>query len=182
VLAAVHGPLQPSRASVEEADKAVLSVIFAQQPDWEPLLQTVLEQCICLKHYPRCVVEVVLQTVFNDGSELSCALHAAVAALMDAGIAMYKLPIATTMVIDNDGLCLDPSLDEERQTMATLVTNNLNADQVVACVGTKLSLEQLLQCQEAASRATPAVVAFLRLAIEQKVQRQAKTVFVGCTN
>ena len=141
-----------------------------------------------MEEYGRCVIEVVLQTIRNDGSELSCAVHATVAALMDAGISMTRLPMAITMALsvsrdhgddDEAVLLLDPNEEEEQhQTSLTLITSSLEPDCMLGsiCEG-KMSLERLLACQEAASRATPAVLAFLRLAIEQKVMRQTQTLW-----
>ena len=187
VLAAVYGPIAPQRASVERHDGVVLSVIFTGYREYESLLQTVLEGCICssASQYNRCVIEVVLQTINDDGSALSCALHATVAALMDAGICMKRLPLATTISLPSQEeellLLLDPNREEEqRQSTLTIITSNVEPDRILGTMGDgKVSLEQLLACQEAASRASPAVLAFLRLAVEQKVQRQSKTLWAA---
>jgi hypothetical protein len=45
------------------------------------------------------VVEIVLQLIQSDGSVLGALLHAAVAALMDGGIDLLYLPIATTCLV-----------------------------------------------------------------------------------
>lgn len=189
MLAAVYGPIAPQRPSVEESDSAVISIIFNGRREYESLLQTIVEGCICVEEYARCVIEVVLQTIRDDGSVLSCAVHATVAALMDAGIAMTRMPLATSVALSVSGahggddddavLLLDPNEEEEQhQTSLTLITSNLEPDCLLGsmCEG-KLSLERLLACQEAASRATPAVLAFMRLAIEQKVIRQSQTLW-----
>ena len=181
-------PIAPQRPSVEKPDLAVISIIFTGHREYESLLQTILEGCICAEEYGRCVIEVVLQTIRDDGSVLSCAVHATIAALMDAGISMTRLPLATTIALsvsrdngnnDEAVLLLDPNEEEEQhQTSLTLITSSLEPDCMLGsiCEG-KLSLERLLSCQEAASRATPAVLAFLRLAIEQKVMRQSQTLW-----
>ncbi|KAI2488627.1 polyadenylation-dependent snoRNA 3'-end processing [Fragilaria crotonensis] len=103
VLAAVYGPIAPQRPSVEKSDSAVISIIFNGRREYESLLQTVLEGCICVEEYARCVIEVVLQTIRDDGSVLSCAVHATVAALMDAGIAMTRMPLATSVALSVSG-------------------------------------------------------------------------------
>lgn len=183
ILAAVYGPIAPQRPAVEKQDSAVLSIIFTGHREYEALLQTVLEGCICVNQYGRCVIEVVLQTINDDGSILSCALHAIVAALMDAGISMKRLPLATTISISQEEeLLLDP-IQEEEQTTMTLITSNSEPDRLLGSTGMgKLSLDRLLACQEAASRASPAVLAFLRLAVEQKVTRQSKTLWAASSN
>ena len=102
VLAAVYGPIAPHRASFETPYAAVISVIFNGCREYEGILQTILEGCICMDQYSRCVIEVVLQTIRDDGSVLSCAIHATAAALMDAGISMKQLPLATSMALSLD--------------------------------------------------------------------------------
>jgi exosome complex component RRP46 len=139
--------------------------------------------CVQLSQYPRTVIQVILQVIQSDGSVLSCALHAAVAALLDAGIAMLSLPVATTCLLSNSSpLRLDPTAEEEENDEASviiLVNDSIKRDELLGCQtkGASMSLESLLKCLEAASRASPAVVAFLRLAVEQKVTRQSQTLF-----
>jgi exosome complex component RRP46 len=194
VLAAVYGPIAPQRPTVEQQDAVVISIIFTGHREYESMLQKVLEGCISNSRmqYSRCVIEIVLQTINDDGSVLSCALHAIVAALMDAGICMNRLPLATTIAVvgSTGALLLDPSLEEEEdddQTSMTLITSNTEKEKLLGSIVTNgggttkklLSLEQLLACQEASSRASPAVLAFLRLAMEQKVTRQSKTLILA---
>lgn len=180
ILAAVYGPIAPQRTSVEKHDGAVLSIIFTNYREHEALLTKILEGCVCVQQYKRCVIEVVLQAINNDGAMLSCALHAIVAALMDAGIAMNELPIATTIALaaSDDSILLDPCQEEEdQQACLTLISSNSNPERLLGSMGggQKLSLERMLACMEAAAKANPAVMAFLRLALEQKVTRQSKT-------
>mmetsp|Transcript_22358 Transcript_22358/g.33032 ORF Transcript_22358/g.33032 Transcript_22358/m.33032 type:complete len:229 (+) Transcript_22358:25-711(+) len=179
VLAAVYGPMAPRKTSLEKGS-AIMSIIYADHREHEALLEKVLEGCVCVDQYKRCVIELVLQTINDDGSVLSCAMHAAVAALMDAGICMRRLPVATSLVIGEDRLLLlDPDQEEERllKTCLTLVSSNSNPDNLLGSVGggQDLSLETVLACQDAASKAAPVVISFLRMAIEQKITRQSKT-------
>jgi exosome complex component RRP46 len=180
VLAAVYGPIAPQRSSLEKHDMAVLSIIFPGNRGDESWLKVLLEGCICTDQYRRCVIQIILQTIHDDGSLLSCALHAAISALMDAGICMKRLPLATTISLTKDGdILLDPTLEEEQtQTSVTLVSSSTNPDLVLASAGSgRLTFDRLLAVQEAASRTNPAVLAFLRLAIEQKVERQSLTLW-----
>eukprot|EP00560_Eucampia_antarctica_P006068 CAMPEP_0197824876 /NCGR_PEP_ID=MMETSP1437-20131217/2079_1 /TAXON_ID=49252 ORGANISM="Eucampia antarctica, Strain CCMP1452" /NCGR_SAMPLE_ID=MMETSP1437 /ASSEMBLY_ACC=CAM_ASM_001096 /LENGTH=274 /DNA_ID=CAMNT_0043424679 /DNA_START=3 /DNA_END=827 /DNA_ORIENTATION=- len=100
---------------------------------------------------------------------------------------------------NSQSLCLDPVAEEEssaESSAVVLVTttnnnnnnnnndnNNNNKQQsntnVVASMtfGPLSSLESYLACIEAASRTSQAVVAFIRLAMEQKVTREAQTLW-----
>lgn len=189
VLAAVHGPLAPRQLSKEDFQKSLVTVLLKSstsvtlEREWETFLSRVLTACVDVSEYPRTVIQVVLQIIQIDGSVLSCALHAAVAALLDAGISMLSLPIATTCLFSNDkSLRLDPTtLEEETDdaSVVVMVNDNVRPNEIIACqtMGASLPLESLLTCMQAAARASPAVVAFWRLAVEQKVTRQSQTLW-----
>ncbi len=192
VLAAVHGPLAPRQLSKEDSSTGIVNVFIKSsdnndatslEREWETFLSQVLMACVDVKQYPRTVIQVVLQIIQTDGSVLSCALHAAVAALLDAGILMTSLPVATTCLISNDmPMRLDPTTQEENQngsSVVVLVNENVKPDEILACqtMGAPMPLESLLTCLQAASRASPAVVAFWRLAVEQKTTRQSQTLW-----
>jgi ribonuclease PH len=192
VLAAVHGPLAPRQLSKEDSSTGIVNVLIKSsdnndatslEREWETFLSQVLMACVDVKQFPRTVIQVVLQIIQTDGSVLSCALHAAVASLLDAGILMTSLPVATTCLISNDmPMRLDPTTQEENQndsSVVVLVNENVKPDEILACqtMGAPMTLESLLTCLQAASRASPAVVAFWRLAVEQKTTRQSQTLW-----
>jgi len=203
VLASVHGPLAPRIRQHEDSTQASISIILksprsstttAYDREWENFLTGVLSSCIRKTAYPRSVIQIVLQIVAADGSVLSTCLHAAVAALMDAGIEMLRLPTAATCLLHSDGpdypltVQLDPSSDQEQASsshgcivVVTVPSTNkvLATHTMIRGQGSKggCSIETLLQCCALSSRAGPAVVAFLRLAFEQKVQKEAQTLW-----
>lgn len=187
VLAAVYGPVAPRQIAREES-RSLVTVLcksgigVAFEREWESFLSQVLMACVDVTHYPRTVIQVVLQIIQADGSVLSCCLHAAVAALLDAGIVMTCLPVATTCLLKEASLYLDPTMEEEQDDDASvlvMVNDSVHPDKVLGsqAMGTSMSLETLLTCLQAASRASPAVVAFWRLAVEQKVTRQSQTLW-----
>mmetsp|Transcript_27960 Transcript_27960/g.39316 ORF Transcript_27960/g.39316 Transcript_27960/m.39316 type:complete len:321 (-) Transcript_27960:12-974(-) len=198
-------------------------------------LVDMLMACVNIESYKRSVIQIVLSIIQADGSVLACALHAAVAALLDAGIEMNCLPVATTCLLlhptshdsdiggddDDDNnetpasslpLFLDPVEDEEtipNSSTITFVNDSEHPDKILGCqtkimgghVGGKstrsndgtttvtntnkqlqqggggIELETFIMSIEAASRASPAVVAFWRLAVEQKVTRESQTLW-----
>jgi ribonuclease PH len=189
VLAAVYGPLAPQNMTKEQ-DTAIVSVLIKSgkqdqlEYEWSQFLTSVLSSCIDRSMYPRSVVEVVLQIIQGDGSLVACLLHAAVAALMDAGVDLLYLPVATTCLIKNDSSSthLDPTLSEEEEpgtTVLVLVNETARPDRILGShtVGSGLSMEKLLHCTQVASKACPAIVAFWRLAVEQKVTRESQTLW-----
>ena len=222
VMAAVYGPIAPQHMSREQASGAIVSVLIKSgkntnssnsgsntgtsqgatsllvEQEWIALLTNVLSSAIDTSQHPRTVIEIVLQIIQDDGSVLGCLCHAAVAALMDAGVELLYLPVATTCLVmtmtensTNGKHMLDPTLAEEEQENAAqivLVTDpNSNQkgqkqqdSQILAChtIGSNTaSIEQLLSCIPLAARASPAVTAFWRLAVEQKVTRESQTLW-----
>lgn len=221
VMAAVYGPIAPRlpmQVKTRDCDQAIVSVLIKSSPaatsssstkrssfvmerEWEQLLGRVLSASIERGTYARTVIEVVVQVIQDDGSVLAAALHAAVAALLDAGVAMNRaLPVATTcLIVENNSnphsgtLLLDPTAQEEREsscdaTLFVLVTESLDPGRVLAtqsvsiggsCTtkAAKMTLPNILACAQAASKSTQAVVTFWKLAMEQRAMRESQTLW-----
>merc|ERR1712160_30920 len=71
----------------------------ASERELEYYLRDALSSCILLERYPRCVIQVLIQIIQADGCVLGSAVKCAVLALMDAGVAMGGLPVASTCVV-----------------------------------------------------------------------------------
>ena len=193
----------------------------ATERELEYFVRDALSSCILLDRYPRCVIQVVLQIVAADGSVLGTAVNCAVLALMDAGVAMGGLPVASTCVVvpghcfgdgnnaTNDGegsrvgnddnaatIWLDSSAEEESgeghaivvlvtdmssSSLSTTAADDSNDDRggiiTSFTFGAPLPLNGLLSSVESAKTMSAAVVAFMRLAVEQKVHREVQTLW-----
>eukprot|EP00980_Cylindrotheca_fusiformis_P003756 scaffold834_cov123-Cylindrotheca_fusiformis.AAC.3 len=203
VLAAVYGPIAPQNMAKEEEECIVSVLIKSGQSDqiiseYKSFLTKILKACIDTAKFPRTVVEVVLQGIQSDGSVLSCLLHAAVAALIDAGVDLLYLPVATTCLLiqkqqhqqqENDSsslgveILLDPVASEEgaddSNSEIVLVTDCSQPTKILGSytLGAGVSLDHFLSCQQVSAQASPAIPAFWRLAIEQKVTREMQTLW-----
>ena len=204
VLAAVHGPLAPLNMSKEDQERAIVSVVIKSggrqdktEYEWGEFLRNVLAACIDREQYPRSVVEIVFQIIQADGSLLSCLLHAAVAALMDAGIDLLYAPVATTCLLHDDpvvvgvsadeaaaggSVVLDPCRAEEEEphtSIMVLINESSRPDKILGThtIGHGMSLDAALACLPMAASVGPAIVAFWRLAVEQKVSRECHTLW-----
>ena len=130
VMAAVYGPLAPQNMT-KEKEHSIVSILIKSgktgqatlESEWVEFLANVLSSCIDRSMYPRSVVEVVLQIIQADGSLLSCLLHASIAALMDAGVDLLYLPVATTCLVKQDlsSIHLDPTSSEEEEANTTVI-------------------------------------------------------------
>lgn len=205
ILAAVFGPIAPRIEAHAHMSRAKISVVISKRSclthnntgnvqEMEFFVANALSACIMTEQYPRTIIEVVVEVLKGDGSILATTVNASVLALMDAGIMMRSLPIATTCVISNNSIIkLDPTADEELEdgsASVVLVTeSNINAAAPMIKDGGNANLigsttfglcttpEKFLACVEAASRASSAVVAFMRLALEQKLERESVTLW-----
>ena len=196
ILAAVYGPAAPRIQARERPTEATIAVVFkhgaksglghgygATEREIERFICDAVCACVALEEYPRTVIEIVVQIIKADGSVVGTALNAAVLALMDAGVLMNSLPIATTFVVESSclqNLRLDPSAEEEFNedySSIVLVTDSVRQGIIVSMTSGAFKLESFLACAEGASRASKAVLAFMRIAIEQKVTREAQTLW-----
>jgi ribonuclease PH len=204
VLAAVHGPIAPRIAQHEIADRCSVSVSIKRAdgavPDWEIFVQRVLASCIRTQQYPRCVISVTLQVLHADGSELAALIHAAVSALLDASIDLTVLPVAVT--VHPSTMRLDPSSRDigGDTNVVVFVFGGAGADSstsILACTGlfgdaaaaaplaeqnqpagaAAVGVSGWLECCQRAERAVPAIRGFWRLVMEQKMDREAKTLW-----
>ncbi|KAG2423446.1 hypothetical protein HXX76_015317 [Chlamydomonas incerta] len=126
VLAAVYGPRQ-AKLQKEDAERAVVEVVFKpraglqghEDRSLELEIRGILEGVIPLGMFPRTSVMVVLQVLQDDGGALSCALNAAAAALVDAGVPLNSMFSSVSCVLTSDRrLVLDPDASEEQAAAA----------------------------------------------------------------
>ncbi|RDX91324.1 Exosome complex exonuclease RRP46-like protein, partial [Mucuna pruriens] len=122
VLAAVYGPKagtkkneNPEKASIEVIWKPKTGQIGKVEKEYEMILKRTLES-ICIRTiYPNTTTSVV----HNDGALLPCAINAACAALVDAGIPLKHLAVAICCSVTDSGcIILDPTKDEEEKMKA----------------------------------------------------------------
>eukprot|EP00898_Chlorokybus_atmophyticus_P005150 jgi/Chlat1/5636/Chrsp369S05386 len=128
VLAAVYGP-RGLPAKRENAETAVLEVLVKPQTgtggpadrELEQFIRGTLTHIVLLSLHPRTGISVVLQVVNDDGSVLVCAINAACAALVDAGVPLKGILAAASCFYDSQGaLSLDPDQKESQSARAEL--------------------------------------------------------------
>ncbi|TKY65472.1 Exosome complex exonuclease RRP46-like [Spatholobus suberectus] len=126
VLAAVYGPKagtkkneNPEKASIEVIWKPKTGQIGKVEKEYEMILKRTMES-ICIRTiYPNTTTSVIVQVVHDDGALLPCAINAACAALVDAGIPLKHLAVAICCSVTDSGCTiLDPTKDEEEKMKA----------------------------------------------------------------
>ncbi|XP_027366162.1 exosome complex exonuclease RRP46 homolog [Abrus precatorius] len=126
VLAAVYGPKagtkkneNPEKASIEVIWKPKTGHIGKVEKEYEMILKRTLES-ICIRTiYSNTTTSVIVQVVHDDGALLPCAINAACAALVDAGIPLKHLAVAMCCSVTDSGcIILDPTKHEEEKMKA----------------------------------------------------------------
>ncbi|KAI3849533.1 hypothetical protein MKW92_011024 [Papaver armeniacum] len=126
VLAAVYGPKagtkkneNPEKASIEVVWKPKTGQIGKAEREYEMILRRTLLSICHLTINPNTTTSVILQVVNDDGALLPCAVNAACAALVDAGIPLKHLAVSICCGVSEAGsLVLDPTKAEEQKLQA----------------------------------------------------------------
>ncbi|KAF2304414.1 hypothetical protein GH714_030833 [Hevea brasiliensis] len=122
VLAAVYGPKAGTKKN-ENPEKACIEVIWKPktgqigklEKEYEMILKRTLQSICILTINPNTTTSVIVQVVHDDGALLTCAINAACAALVDAGIPIKHLAVAICCCLAEDGyVILDPTKLEEQ--------------------------------------------------------------------
>ncbi|CAN0825528.1 Exosome complex exonuclease RRP46 homolog [Linum grandiflorum] len=123
VLAAVYGPKagvkkneDPEKACIEVIWKPKTGQIGKAEKECEMIMKKTLQSICLLTINPNTTTSIIVQVVNDDGALLPCAINAACAALVDAGIPMKHLAVAICCcVADGGSIVLDPTKLEEQQ-------------------------------------------------------------------
>ncbi|KAF1870562.1 hypothetical protein Lal_00025750 [Lupinus albus] len=188
VIAAVYGPKggtkkneNPQKASIEVIWKPKTGQIGKQEKEYEMILKRTLES-ICIRTiHPNTTTSVIVQL-------LPCAINAACAAFVDAGIPLKHLAVAICCSVSESGyIILDPTKHEEEKMKAFAYLVYPNA--VVSVLPEKslqvgdepmanglitsvtqgsMSVDDYLHCLERGRATTAKLSEFLRKNIEPK--------------
>ncbi|KAF3446410.1 hypothetical protein FNV43_RR11589 [Rhamnella rubrinervis] len=126
VLAAVYGPKAGTKKN-ENPERACIEVIWKPktgqsgklEKEYEMILKRTLQSICILTINPNTTTSVIIQVVSDDGALLPCAINAACAALVDAGIPLKHLAVAVCCgLADSGDVILDPTKLEEQKMKA----------------------------------------------------------------
>uniref|UniRef100_A0A0R0FNH9 Exosome complex exonuclease RRP46 homolog n=1 Tax=Glycine max TaxID=3847 RepID=A0A0R0FNH9_SOYBN len=175
VLAAVYGPKagtkkneNPEKASIEVIWKPKTGQIGKMEKEYEMILKRTLES-ICIRTiYPNTTTSVIVQVVHDDGALLPCAINAACAALVDAGIPLKHLAVAICCSVTDSGcIILDPTKDEEERSLQVGSEPMENGIMTSVTQGA-MSVNDYLHCLERGRAACASLSEFVRKNIGTK--------------
>lgn len=196
VIAAVYGPKQVANRR-ENYEKVTLEVIWKRaigqsdrsEREAEVIVRKTLESVVLSDLHPRMGITLTLQVCQDDGSLLSCALNAASAALVDAGIPMKTLLVSVTCGVAAGGqVILDPTIAEEKSCQGSVCFALQSPPRAVGRPEEKLaepwdngivtsvtkgsmSVDSYFECLERAMAATEVVARFIQTLIELSESR-----------
>ncbi|CAF2085594.1 hypothetical protein YC2023_071232 [Brassica napus] len=205
VLAAVYGP-KPGTRKNENPEKACFEVIWKPksgqigkaEKEFEMILKKTIQSICVLTVNPNTTTSVIIQAIIcflvqvvhDDGSLLPCAINAACAALVDAGIPMKHLAVAICCCLADSGyVVLDPNkLEEKKMTaFAYLVFPNTTLSVLPEVEGEPvehgiitsvthgvMSVDDYFLCIETGRAATASLSAFFRKNFQQSQGASSK--------
>jgi len=189
VLAAVYGPTQPKYSRLEKPDRATIEVEFkssdtqvasAADTEKQEFIAKTMESFVMLKLYPRTVILIVIQVLLDDGGLAAAAATAAGLALADAGVEMVGVPLGVAVCTPlpeggtSGGSSKKPSLDPvraEEETAGAIMTFVLSSAEEGVVSSNALGIftsEDFFAGAEISTRASKALLSFIRASLEQK--------------
>jgi hypothetical protein len=120
VLTGVHGPRE-GKASQKDSSESIVVVNFGAKgavgSQWDRSNEAVMRECleamVVRTQNPMCVIDVTVQPMCEDGAQLAASFNAAVAALIDAGVALRFVAVGLCFAITSqESMLLDPTREE----------------------------------------------------------------------
>lgn len=162
VLAGVYGPTVVAKQSSPTVEVVCRSsAASGLEHLHENFVQKILESVV--SEYPRCTILVVLHTLHHDGANLAALVNAAVAALLNAGIDMKTVPLASAFCVTDPGLVLIDPCAEEEVNGPTLTAVCGPGEDVLGLDATgPMSVQDVTQCCAAAPKVTRTLLEIFR--------------------
>ncbi|KAF9585385.1 Exosome component 5 [Lunasporangiospora selenospora] len=204
VLCSVVGPAEVKLRD-EKLNKATLEVIVrplvglpgVKDKACERAIRETLEPIVISALHPRTLVQIVVQTMKDNGSILSTALNAAIMALLDAGIPLNSIIGSVTCIIDSktNEILLDPTTEEIARAKSTHVFVFDNKSSIPSSTSASMDVdisndddgsprplfsestglfteEEYLECVNISFKACQAVHGFIRTAVSKKIEKE----------
>lgn len=154
------------------------SISAAEEATTSRNIRLLINDTLLTQLFPRKAIIVAIQVLSDRGAVVATAYNATVAALLQAGVPMHRLPVASCVAVTSGALTVDPLLVEEREADAvvTAVFDTLLSDDEAFisvstqgnCGGQKMFTAALHTCKQLAIKTR----AFMSLSLQQKSARR----------
>lgn len=91
----------------------------SEEKDLSNIITQAFEPSVMMEKFPKAQIDIYIMVLENDGNVLAAAINCACVALADAGIEMYDLVTACSLVQEDNNALLDPVFVEERSQKAS---------------------------------------------------------------
>ncbi|KAG0364238.1 ribosomal protein S5 domain 2-type protein [Gamsiella multidivaricata] len=198
VICSVVGPAEVKirdekldRATIEVVARPLVGLPGVKDKTLERCIRETLEPLILSGLHPRTGIQIVLQTMKDDGCIMSTAFNATILALLDAGIPLKSILGSVTCIIDaqSNQILLDPTTEELAQAKSTHVyvfdnktsipsKESMDVDRnneagILFSDSTGLfTEEEYLECANVCFKAAQAVHGFIRTAVSKKLEKE----------
>ncbi|KAF9419291.1 Exosome component 5 [Podila epigama] len=183
---------QLDKATIEVVARPLVGMPGVKDKAREMSIRETLEPLILSGLHPRSLIQIVVQTMKDDGCILSTAFNATILALLDAGIPLKSILGSVTCMVDatSNEILLDPTSEELANAKSTHVFVFDNKSSIVgegdSDMEQKESLanvlfsdstgqfseEEYFECSRICFKAAQAVHGFIRTAVEKKLQKE----------
>ncbi|KAF9277339.1 ribosomal protein S5 domain 2-type protein [Linnemannia elongata] len=202
VMCSVVGPAEVKLRD-EKLDKATIEVVVRplvglpgiKDKAREQAIRETLEPLILSGLHPRTGIQIVIQTMKDDGSILATAFNATILALLDAGIPLKSILGAVTCIVDaeTNQILLDPTTQELANAKSThtfvfdnkssITSDSKQEDKEAVEVATLysdstglFSEEEYFECAQICYKAVQAVHGFIRTAVQKKLEKEQQQI------
>ncbi|KAF9364222.1 Exosome component 5 [Mortierella sp. NVP85] len=202
VLCSVVGPAEVKirdekldRATIDVVARPLVGIPGVKDKTIERNIREVLESLVLSGLHPRTGIQIVVQTMRDDGCILSTAFNAVILALLDAGIPLRSILGSVTCIIDSrtNQILLDPTTEELTNAKSTHVfvfdnkaptttteditmdgdSGRLDQSGILFSDSTGLfTEEEFFECANACFSAAQTVHGFIRTAVSKKLTRE----------
>ncbi|KAF9547564.1 Exosome component 5 [Linnemannia hyalina] len=202
VMCSVVGPAEVKlrdekldRATIEVVVRPLVGLPGIKDKAREQALRETLEPLVLSGLHPRTGIQIVVQTMKDDGSILATAFNATILALLDAGIPLKSILGAVTCIVDaeTNQILLDPTTQELANAKSThtfvfdnkssITSDSTQEDKEAVEVSTLysdstglFSEEEYFECAQICYKAVQAVHGFIRTAVQKKLEKEQQQI------
>jgi ribonuclease PH len=113
VIATLSGPKECRVREIDTGRAQVRVKTFPEMHELSDIIATSVRGSLDCGQYPDSTVDIAITLVRDDGALACCAVNAAMAALSDAGLRLWREVAASCIAVRGHELLADPSKQEE---------------------------------------------------------------------
>jgi len=197
VIASVYGPHEVTNRSKAQHNSCIVNCQFRiasfstserkhrpkgdrKSQDISLMLSKMFETAIMKELYPRSQIDIYIQVIQSDGSNVAASINAATLALIDAGVPMKDFVCACSSSFVQENFLADINYLEESSGVSRLTLGMLPKSEKIVFfqMDSRLHKEHLELLLETTKKACSDVWVVLKEAVKEHSHKQAITIVV----